>query len=154
MTFYVCSHWWWLACHWDAARYESPNSVRVVIISIGTKLWQNHGVQILRNFKASCWANPRWPPPKITKLACPRFQFSNWIFVSIVRFLMAKMITGHGIHFEVIFEAHLNRKYLSFSPDWPSLLMFHRNWYQIYARVIFYVIATLYMVLPSVQHFK
>ena len=45
-------------------RFESPNSVRVDIISIGTKLWQNHGVQILWHLKASCWANPKWPPPK------------------------------------------------------------------------------------------
>ena len=45
------------------------------------------------------------------------------------------MITGHGIHFEVIFEAQLYRKDLSFSPEWPSLLMFYRNWYQFYASV-------------------
>ena len=37
------------------------------------------------------------------------------------------MITGHGIHFDVIFEAQLYRKYLSFPQEWPSILMFYRN---------------------------
>ena len=64
MTFYVCGHWWRLACHRDGfCEIWIPKfNLGWYHIYKDETVTKYNGVQISQHLKTSFWANPRWPP--------------------------------------------------------------------------------------------
>ena len=102
----------------------------------------------------------RYPNNKIIMSLVQVLEFDFCLFVSFlnsevsIRYSIS-IITGHGTHFEVICDASLYRKYLPFSPEWPSLSMFYGN--EFISNLCTYHTLSyclVLMVLSPVQHFN